>query len=492
VLAISRLLTMPRTRRQADRKEENRSATLVAALVSITQAITALNARMDRMEATASETVRLSTVVVPPAIATRHTMPPPDARTYHGQPVSHSPAVTIQRFANDANLHPMDFLRQTERYATSFNITDSEHLIDIAVSHLDDGPRDCATALSDTWGSWDDFRRDFMAMYWSLARQDAIIAEFSNTMYNKASNSTMAKFLIHWMGQMKHLTPPMEPARFLRQFMYLLPANVFNILTASNVSTTTELLQILQRMDEGAIRRGLRQVAVDTAHRQVTRQQGQGSQSNTHSSRMANGENRPNNNSNNNNNNKNNNWRVKSNDKTLARLYQLPAQDANKDLDASVTTVGRKTPHKEAVISDVRVQAASVFKPKFSVDKVVTFLGQSVSPEGTTNKAPKLTFPPLSDFRKDAKSVVHDKIADAFGQVTTALPEVVMLHRPLSGSKTQLETDRLAVKICANFFPFDEKGKQYCSQQCDTAPEKEQSRWCALQHEMWNPNRANG
>jgi hypothetical protein len=237
----------------------------------------------------------------------------------------------MRRFADTGALHPMEFLKQIEKYTFPFNVPD-ETMIDFAVNHLEGAPQDWATALSDQWATWEDFREAFLTMYWSLARQDAIVAEFANTMYNKCTHHSMTQFLIYWMGKVKFLTPPIEPARFMRQFIHLLPANTFNILATSNVRTTTELLQVLQIMDEGVTRRGHRQAAMDSANRQATQPpQGYVKQSNqphpnTSSRGFTNGTN------NSNNRNSNSNWR-KPNDGVRARVNQIGAQNVDEDLD---------------------------------------------------------------------------------------------------------------------------------------------------------------
>jgi hypothetical protein len=203
-----------------------------------------------------------------PAAATRSraaesTPAPRSAPTTATLPPARLPAMTLRCFADDGALHPMEFLKQIEKYTAAYNVPDA-HQIDIAVDHLEGAPQDWATAFSDQWETWDEFRRAFVSRYWSLSRQDAIVAEFMNTVYSKGAHHSMTRFLLHWMGKLKFVTPPLDPARFLRQFIHSLPANIFNILVASNIRSTAELLQVLQRMDEGATRRGQRQASVNS------------------------------------------------------------------------------------------------------------------------------------------------------------------------------------------------------------------------------------
>lgn len=95
-------------------------------------------------------------------------------------------------------------------------------------------------------------------------------------------------------------------------------------------SAPAELLQVLQRMDEGATRRGHRQVSADNPNRRATQQLGHNKQfnqpqTNTNFSRGANERNT---------NNSNSNWRSKPKEESRARVQQISVQNANEDFDA--------------------------------------------------------------------------------------------------------------------------------------------------------------
>lgn len=320
---------MVKTRRQRDAAGEPGVADLAAMFATMSQTLVALKSKVDSLQSPAdTQSQDTESTSGPRGAPTTGTLLPLPMQL---------PAPVMRRFADNGALHPMEFLKQIEKYSSQCNLTDQVK-IDMAVNHLDGSTQVWASALSDLWETWDDFRQAFISMYWSPERQDNIIAEFSTTKYSSVTHLSMAQFLLQWMGKVKFLTPPIEPAKFLRQFMHLLPANTFNILTASNIRTTTELLQVLQRMDEGATRRGTRQSVVESSNRQPTQQQGYNNhpkqfnqpQTNATTSR---GVTNAGINSNNrtNNNNSNSNWRSKHTDETRARVQQIGVQNADED-----------------------------------------------------------------------------------------------------------------------------------------------------------------
>jgi hypothetical protein len=169
----------------------------------------------------------------------------------------HHPVSPLPRFADNGQVHPVDFVTALEDYFSIHHVNPLSRVA-IALTQLDGMPNAWGHAFHCTGSDWISFRQSFLSMFWAEVQQDRVIDNMYRSSYDRDTHGSMAAFALHWMAAVKHLSEPIRSHTFVRRLSRMLPSDIEETLLAARVTDEADMLSLLRQLDDAAERRRAR------------------------------------------------------------------------------------------------------------------------------------------------------------------------------------------------------------------------------------------
>ncbi|XP_044752904.1 uncharacterized protein LOC123312507 [Coccinella septempunctata] len=179
-------------------------------------------------------------------------------------------------FRNAVRDHPARFLKALEDHFNLTHTPRSEHL-NLAKSRLHGSAKDWVEFLSDGWSTYDDFKREFLAAFWSVDQQHEERRRLGMRKYQAAQDGDMASHFLRQINRYRLFSPPLSQDTMQREVMRQYPPAIQSLWALMDRPTLAYTVTFLERQD--SIERS--QPHSDTRHHLRRRSEGNPTKANT-------------------------------------------------------------------------------------------------------------------------------------------------------------------------------------------------------------------
>lgn len=138
----------------------------------------------------------------------------------------HAPiAPNKPRFDDKTHDNPVVFLRKLEDYAKELNIS-QERLLSLALCCLHGSPKTWTSIFKEQWSTYDDFKKDFLNVYWTRDKQRNLRYKIINDKYVPRQGTSMLAHFSKYTNQASFLNPPMSEDDLLSELVRHFPHNL--------------------------------------------------------------------------------------------------------------------------------------------------------------------------------------------------------------------------------------------------------------------------
>ncbi|XP_044757594.1 uncharacterized protein LOC123315800 [Coccinella septempunctata] len=158
---------------------------------------------------------------------------------------SNSEAPTYRNAVRD---HPARFLKALEDHFSLTHTPKSEHL-NLAKSRLHGSARDWVEFHSDGWSTYDDFKREFLAAFWSMDQQHEERRRLGMRKYRATQDGDMAIHFLRQVNCYRMFSPPLSQGTMLREIIEQYDASVQSLWASLDNPTLADTIAFLERQD---------------------------------------------------------------------------------------------------------------------------------------------------------------------------------------------------------------------------------------------------
>lgn len=149
------------------------------------------------------------------------------------------------RFADTAELHPVDFVAQLEDYFCNMRVP-GDRQAKLAVKCLDGTAKTWGTVLANRFADFSVFKTKFLARFWGEDRQRKIKYEIFSDQFKEGN---MTQYFLDIVAKGTYLKPPMEEGELVRAVIRHFPPHIERSLIsakcANNIEDCVDMLGLL-------------------------------------------------------------------------------------------------------------------------------------------------------------------------------------------------------------------------------------------------------
>lgn len=165
----------------------------------------------------------------------------------HNSNIMYTQATVLPTYRGDKTKHPMRYLEELESYLKRMNIPE-EHYLETALEGLKGPAQDWKTIYCVAWTTYADFKKDFVACYWSELEQNQLRHQISTAMW-KSSQDTMANHFAHYAGLARLFTNPIPEKTLVNEIMRHFPRNIQSLWLLVEHKTVTTASEFLRKQE---------------------------------------------------------------------------------------------------------------------------------------------------------------------------------------------------------------------------------------------------
>lgn len=152
------------------------------------------------------------------------------------------------KFSNKGNIHPVTFIEDLKSYLKRLPREGKE--IDLIVECLIGEVRDWARIYKSRWATFEDFREDFLKIYWGETEQSILRRNIVHSIWDKQKHPTMLGHFLQLTGQSQMLTFQIPETQLVTDVIRHYPRNVQSLWSLSKITTIIETAEFLRGLDD--------------------------------------------------------------------------------------------------------------------------------------------------------------------------------------------------------------------------------------------------
>lgn len=149
---------------------------------------------------------------------------------------------------NPARFHPMIFLERFDRYFRLARF-DADEKLEVVRGCLIGTALDWASVRESSWRSFDDFKKDFLAYFWSTDQQHAERTRLTNKRYVAEGGLSMPQYFLKQVSLFRAFQPPIPEEMIVADIMRQYPQNIRALWAVCPVRNVDGALKFLERQD---------------------------------------------------------------------------------------------------------------------------------------------------------------------------------------------------------------------------------------------------
>lgn len=173
--------------------------------------------------------------------------PMPHAPYRESRPIFLSPPPCMPRFRGDDRKHPVRFLEELDSYFKRMSTPQSQYL-DAVSESLQGAAFDWAAIYQGRWTTYQDFKDDLLANYWSDLEQNKLRHRLSTNTWIGGRYS-MGNHFAHFVGLARLLTNPIPETTLVSELMRHFPTNLQSLWMLKEPKTIAAAATFLKQQE---------------------------------------------------------------------------------------------------------------------------------------------------------------------------------------------------------------------------------------------------
>lgn len=153
----------------------------------------------------------------------------------------------MPRFRGDDHKHPVRFLEELDTYFKRMGISEAQCL-DFVGESLQGAASDWAAIYRGRWTTYQGFKDDLLASYWSEMEQNKLRHRLSTTTWTRGRFS-MGNHFAHFVGLARLLTNPIPETTVVAELMRHFPSNIQSLWMLKEPKTIAAAATFLKQQE---------------------------------------------------------------------------------------------------------------------------------------------------------------------------------------------------------------------------------------------------
>jgi hypothetical protein len=155
----------------------------------------------------------------------------------------------LPTFDENAGVNPVSHLRQLEEFF-KFRGVQSMHWLTVAKKSIT-GPmsKQWLEATSPKFTSYEQFKREFLATWWSAAQQGRIKCSLYQSKYDPAAGLSLSAHFLKYITMASYLEPNLSDYEIMEAIRCHYPAEIQRLLVTTKMNTVAEALEVLKQLE---------------------------------------------------------------------------------------------------------------------------------------------------------------------------------------------------------------------------------------------------